>query len=202
MSSAAVSAAVGQWIDHVEAATGVQPIVYTGRYFWQDNVGSSAWSDYPLWIAHYTTGCPNLPSPWDDWVFHQYTESGTVPGISGVVDRNDFNGDLAALGAYLAAPGQCGDAICSGSENSDMCPQDCAACGTVDDLGETILDNGDACYELHGDDQYWRHSNQGFGGSSVSTNNGRPSNDNNLLRVARTNRRSLSRRRRKSGESC
>ena len=44
-------AAVGAWIDHVEAATGVKPIIYTGRYFWQDNVGTDEFADHPLWIA-------------------------------------------------------------------------------------------------------------------------------------------------------
>ena len=94
---AQTAAAVGAWIEHVEAATGVKPIIYTGRYFWQDNVGTDAFADYPLWIAHYTTQCPNIPDQWNDWVFHQYSSSGSVAGISGAVDTNNFNGTLDDL---------------------------------------------------------------------------------------------------------
>jgi GH25 family lysozyme M1 (1,4-beta-N-acetylmuramidase) len=97
LAPAEVANSVQAWVEHVEAALGVEPIIYTGRYFWQDNVQSAAFVDHPLWIAHYTTGCPNIPSPWTRWALHQYTDSGTVAGISGPVDRNNFNGDQAAL---------------------------------------------------------------------------------------------------------
>ena len=165
---AEVAAAVSQWITTVEAATGVKPIIYTGRYFWQDYVQSPAFADYPLWIAHYTTGCPNIPDQWDDWYFHQYTSSGSVAGISGDVDRNDFNGDLTALSGLFAAPAVCGDDKCTGDEDADVCPEDCTACGVVDALGGTI-DDGDACYQLGGPQEYWRHETVGEGGDLAWT---------------------------------
>lgn len=95
--AAEVAAAVVAWVNHVEAQLGVKPIVYTGRYFWQDYVQSNALVDYPLWIAHYTTDCPNIPAPWTTWAFHQYTSSGSVSGVAGNVDRNDFNGEKSKL---------------------------------------------------------------------------------------------------------
>ena len=98
---AQTAAAVGAWIDHVEEATGVKPIIYTGRYFWQDNVQSDDFVDYPLWIAHYTTGCPNIPAPWPTWTFHQYSSSGSVAGVAGNVDTNTFNGGLKELQALM-----------------------------------------------------------------------------------------------------
>lgn len=94
---AQTAAAVRDWIDHVEEATGVAPIIYTGRYFWQDHVQSDEFVGYPLWIAHYTTGCPNIPAPWPTWAFHQYSSSGSVAGIAGNVDMNLFNGSLEDL---------------------------------------------------------------------------------------------------------
>ena len=61
VSPAAAAEAVATWVDLVEAGTGRRPIVYTGSYFWNDNVQTTALNEHPLWIAHYTTGCPNLP---------------------------------------------------------------------------------------------------------------------------------------------
>jgi lysozyme len=104
LSPTAISANVATWIDMVEGALGRKPVIYTGSYFWNDNVVSDAFADHPLWIAHYTTGCPNLPTVWPNWAFWQYTSSGSVAGIGGNVDRNLFNGsrleleDLAANG--------------------------------------------------------------------------------------------------------
>ena len=116
--AAEVAAAVTAWVQHVEAELGVKPIIYTGRYFWQDYVQSNAFVDYPLWIAHYTNDCPNIPAPWTTWAFHQYTDSGSVPGVAGNVDRNDFNGDTQKLLelAFTATPpeGWLDEAGCEG----------------------------------------------------------------------------------------
>jgi GH25 family lysozyme M1 (1,4-beta-N-acetylmuramidase) len=46
----------------------VDPIVYTGKLFWRDQVGGpTSFAGNPLWIAQYTTLCPDLTSPWDTW---------------------------------------------------------------------------------------------------------------------------------------
>lgn len=97
LSGSQIATNVGIWIDIVEEATGRPPIIYTGSYFWNDNVGSDAFNDHPLWIAHYTTNCPNLPNAWSGWSLWQYSDSGTVAGISGPVDTNRFNGDPLKL---------------------------------------------------------------------------------------------------------
>jgi LysM repeat protein len=41
---------------------------------------------------------------WDAWTFWQYSESGSVPGISGSVDLDYFNGTLSDLEALTTAP--------------------------------------------------------------------------------------------------
>jgi GH25 family lysozyme M1 (1,4-beta-N-acetylmuramidase) len=99
-SPATVASRVGQWLNRVKSQLGVTPIVYTGSYFWESNVQSSAYSSYPLWIAHWTSGCPTIPSAWSGWKFHQYSDSGSVSGISGAVDLNRFNGSLSQLQAW------------------------------------------------------------------------------------------------------
>lgn len=179
LSGAQITDAIHTWIDRVESQLGVTPLIYTGRYFWQDNVGSSDFSDYPLWIAHYTQGCPNIPDQWSDWVFHQYTDSGSVAGVSGNVDMNTFNGDLTALLDFAGAgEAMCGDGDCSVGENADNCPEDCPPCGTIGPEGGTI-DNGDECLELLGPPEYWREESAGHGGSLVwtmTTDSAQPSN--------------------------
>jgi len=105
LAPATVAARARQWVDRVTAKLGVRPIVYTGTYFWRDQVGSPAsFSANRLWIASYTTApCPDIPSPWTRWSFWQYTDKGAVGGIAGAVDRNRFNGSLADLRALANA---------------------------------------------------------------------------------------------------
>lgn len=102
---ATIAARVGTWIAHVEAVLGVRPIIYTGSYFWNGNVQTDDFADYPLWIAHWTTGaCPNLPSVWSDWAVWQYSATGSVSGISGDVDLDRFNGTVAEMRTLVWAP--------------------------------------------------------------------------------------------------
>ena len=91
------------WVDKVHRATGTSPIIYTGKYFWRDEVGSPAtFAPNPLWIAQYTRLCPALPAPWTTWSFWQETDKGTVDGIDGAVDGNKFNGSIEQLRALAA----------------------------------------------------------------------------------------------------
>lgn len=165
---AGVASAVAAWLDHVEAALGVKPLIYTGHYFWQDNVGSSDFGEYPLVVAWYGVDCPgNIPTGWDMWTIHQYGDNGNVSGISGNVDVDRFNGDEAALSGLSFAP-VCGDAMCTGAENEFTCASDCPPCGIVP-AGGVVMDNDHACYELYGDAQYWHTEAVGNGGSLVWT---------------------------------
>jgi len=106
LSPASVAAKVRTWVDRVKAGTGVDPIVYTGKYFWRDQVGGpTSFAGNPLWIAQYTTLCPDLTSPWDTWAFWQYSESGSVAGMSGAVDLDRFNGSVDELRALAGGVG-------------------------------------------------------------------------------------------------
>jgi len=100
-SQSTIATKLKQWCQHIESVTGKKPIIYTGKYFWQDNVASYDFGGYPLWIPNYSYNCPNLPDGyWNDWVMFQYSSTGSVPGVSGNVDRDKFNGTLADLQAY------------------------------------------------------------------------------------------------------
>jgi len=93
-----VDVATGFWVDRVRAGLGVEPIVYTGGDLWR-NGGAELLASQPLWVAHYTQGCPMLPSPWTRWTFWQHTDRGAVPGIDGAVDLDQFAGTLGELHA-------------------------------------------------------------------------------------------------------
>jgi hypothetical protein len=134
-SAAVIVDRIQQWIDHVEAATGTKPIIYTAKYFWQDSVGApDDFLDHALWVANYGPECPLIADPWPRWDFWQYTSSGSVPGIAGNVDRNEFNGTKADLMALTVTVATCGDGACEGDETAASCPADCdeggdAECG-------------------------------------------------------------------------
>ena len=52
-----------------------------------------------LWLAQYTTGTPSWPvGTYPEWTLWQYSETGTVPGITGAkVDLDRYNGDDESL---------------------------------------------------------------------------------------------------------
>jgi lysozyme len=89
---------IHQWINVVQGATGMKPLIYTGTWFWDPNVNSADFASYPLVESWYCNNCcPNLPSPWKSWTMWQYSSSGSVAGIAGNVDLDRFDGTLAEL---------------------------------------------------------------------------------------------------------
>ncbi|MTJ55957.1 glycoside hydrolase family 25 protein [Anabaena sp. UHCC 0253] len=100
-------ASVKAWLDKVEEETGKKPVIYTSPSFWEEYMDNTQdFTDHPLWIAHYTSKAqPNVPA--NNWggkgyTFWQHTESGTVNGVSGKVDRNRFKGSLENLIALVS----------------------------------------------------------------------------------------------------
>jgi lysozyme len=106
--NSAIVQGVQTWLDAVEQATGVTPIIYTGTAFWNAHL-NNGFGRYPLWIAHYT-GAPTpapLPNGWADWTFWQYSQSLAINGVHGAADHDYFNGAPADL-----------QALCVGGANS------------------------------------------------------------------------------------
>ena len=141
-SAALLWTSVLEWIEIIEQATGVKPILYTYPYFWQSHSIPGDWSDYLLWIANYDVDCPDVPDDWDNWTFFQYTSSGRVPGIDGNVDLNYFNGSYDDLLA-LTNLGE--------------------ACESIPATG-AVIDVNNRCFDLQGPRQYWRQASGGYGG--------------------------------------
>lgn len=95
---AACVAAVQQWLSSVAQTTGRTPIIYTNTSFWHDYLGNPAgFENYPLWIASYTPAPPALPPGWSNYTMWQYSEQGSVTGITGNVDQDLFNGNMLQL---------------------------------------------------------------------------------------------------------
>jgi lysozyme len=76
----------------MEAHSGKKPIIYTDINFHADIFeGTTEFDDYAFWLR----SVADVPSeryenrPWEFW---QFTATGTIPGISGDVDRNAFFG--------------------------------------------------------------------------------------------------------------
>jgi len=98
------------WLSQVSAATGVRPIIYTNPTFWSTSMADTDWfarNGYSvLWIANWTAASqPTVPAGnWggSGWSFWQHSSTGTVPGISGYVDLDHFNG--SSLPASLFVP--------------------------------------------------------------------------------------------------
>ena len=140
LTPAQVTASVHAWVAHVAAAIGRQPIVYAGLYSWPTLTNGADLTTSPLWLAQYTTAaCPNIPSPWTQWLFWQHSDTGVVDGVaSAQLDLNIFNGTMAELQAFAA-----------GTEPPP--------CGVIGASGGTI-DDQDACFTPGGPSQYMRHA--------------------------------------------
>ena len=103
LSTSGVVNAVDKWIAYIEQNTGRRPIIYTGSYFWDASAATTKYKSYALWTAHYTTkSCPLVPNAWSKWAIWQYTDKGTVNGVSGSCDMNRFNGTVADIKALAA----------------------------------------------------------------------------------------------------
>jgi lysozyme len=107
---ASLTAWAQTWLAQVSATTGVRPIIYTNPNFWSTSMADTDWfarNGYPvLWIAHWTTASqPTVPAGgWGGigWTLWQHSSGGSVPGITGPVDVDRFNG--SSLPATLFVP--------------------------------------------------------------------------------------------------
>ncbi|MFZ6815675.1 glycoside hydrolase family 25 protein [Undibacterium sp. Rencai35W] len=92
------------WLDTVSKAFGRTPVIYTGSSFWNTYLGSVDFSAYPLWIAEYDVSQPKIPNGWSNWTFWQSSQSGSVAGVSGAVDLDQFAGSsMAELSVLFGA---------------------------------------------------------------------------------------------------
>lgn len=87
------------WLRLVSRRLGEKGAIYTSPHFWQTSMCDTKWfarrGYRALWIAHWQTSRPFVPAGnWGGrgWTFWQWTSCGSVPGISGCVDRDLYRG--------------------------------------------------------------------------------------------------------------
>lgn len=90
-----------EWVEHFieyfQEQTGRQMILYTSHFFsttendFEHSTRGHILAKYPLWVAFYFEDNPGFDRPpdfggWTEWRVWQYSDTGTVQGISGPVD--------------------------------------------------------------------------------------------------------------------
>lgn len=98
VTGSALAGGVQVWLDAVEPAAGVTPLIYTAASFWNAHFNDQ-FGRYPLWVAHYGPSPSPLPHGWSDWAFWQYSQSLHIDGVTGAADHDYFNGSAAELRA-------------------------------------------------------------------------------------------------------
>lgn len=77
------------FLDEVKKRTGKTDILYTYTSFTKENLTKDL-TNYKVWIAQYEVNQPADNGVWADWTGFQYSEKGTVSGINGQCDLNEF----------------------------------------------------------------------------------------------------------------
>ena len=91
-------------------------MIYTAKGFWTGHMANTtAFSDHPLWVASWVAAYPDpncarsqtAPTMgfggWTSWALWQWTDCGTVPGISARVDMNKA---CCGIGGLIALAGK------------------------------------------------------------------------------------------------
>lgn len=90
---------LGEAVEFLRQRLGAYPIVYTGRWYWDEIIDAAEFEELaedengqptrcPLWIAGYVPQCPPVPRPWRSAALWQFTDKARVDGIAGPVDAN------------------------------------------------------------------------------------------------------------------
>ncbi|HAF62021.1 MAG TPA: hypothetical protein DCK95_06815 [Anaerolineaceae bacterium] len=104
-SSAVLEAKLRTMLESLEQGCGKRPIIYTSRTYWRKYLATTTWpSEYPLWIDEPSADWPAQLYPWIGWVLWQFSYQSKIPGVSGMVGSNWFNGNVTEL-KYLAKEG-------------------------------------------------------------------------------------------------
>jgi lysozyme len=92
------------WVAEIVAKTGKHPMIYTSPGLW-NGYHQPSFSSEDLWVADWFVSSPVAPAGWSSWVFWQYSDNGSVPGIPATVDRDRFNGNVPDLVNFALGAG-------------------------------------------------------------------------------------------------
>ena len=90
---------VSLWLETVEKALGIRPMIYADPSFSNMYLDNAYFSIYKLWLADYTASDPIVPNTWKDkgYTIWQRSPKGTIDGVVGDVDHDIFNGSMEEL---------------------------------------------------------------------------------------------------------
>lgn len=87
------------WLENYEVVMGRKAKFYSGSLIKQTLTGPDAFlNSHDLWLAQYGP-TPHLPVGWSRYWLWQYSEKLPVPGVTGNVDANSFDGTDQELAA-------------------------------------------------------------------------------------------------------
>lgn len=92
-SASTITSGVITFAQKIKAQTNLDSVIYTYTSFAIQNLDNRL-ASYPLWIAQYGVNTPSNNPIWNSWIGFQYTDSGSIPGISGQVDLDEFTTDI------------------------------------------------------------------------------------------------------------
>jgi lysozyme len=104
LDASALSSQIALWCNEIESRTGLTPIIYCSWGFWNGLGSMQIPAGVQLWVANWGVSAPSLPTGWNNWVFWQWADTTTVPGV-GSADADVFNGTVAQLQAFAGASG-------------------------------------------------------------------------------------------------
>lgn len=81
------------FMEEIKKLTGKDAVLYTYTSFARENLDNSL-SNYSLWIAHYGVNTPGDNPIWSSWIGFQYADNGSVNGINGNTDMDEFTPDI------------------------------------------------------------------------------------------------------------
>lgn len=81
------------FLQKVQELTGKEVIVYSDASNASNTFSSQLANSYPLWVAEYGVNTPRTGN-WSSYEGFQYSDTGTVPGISGYTDLDTFTEEI------------------------------------------------------------------------------------------------------------
>lgn len=82
------------FLDYVQNRSGRAPVLYSGHVCKEDP--HDGFAPYRLWLAQYGSSC-TLPAFANEYWLWQYTDAGTVPGVTPPTDLNHYDGPVEQL---------------------------------------------------------------------------------------------------------
>jgi lysozyme len=102
MTAATLRTWIRVWVKRVRKRLGRKPMIYTNASSWSatGNTTEFAKAKYPLWVAEWGVSKPRVPA--NNWARRgysvwQYTNAGSVPGITGRVDMDRLGKGLGKI---------------------------------------------------------------------------------------------------------